>query len=73
MAKEYGVYGGELTVDDRLHLEYLINEEIAKRGIADRARVTVSDTEAILSVVPTRDTELNDAVDAGIDRFQAGE
>jgi hypothetical protein len=73
VAMEYGVYGGELTEDDRLHLEYLINEEIARRGIADRARVTVSDTAAVMSVVPSGDTELNDAVDAGIDRFQAGE
>ena len=73
MAMEYGVYGAELTEDDRLHLEYLINEEIEKRGIADRARVKVSESAAILSPVPSWDTELNDAVDTGIDRFQAGE
>ena len=69
----YGVYGAELTEEDRLHLEYFINEQLAKRGIADRARVKVSETATILLLVPSWDTELNDAVDAGSDRFRAEE
>jgi hypothetical protein len=73
VATEYVVYGGELSADEREHLEYLINEEIAKRGIANRAKVKVSDTAAVLSFVPSSDRELSDAVDTGIDRFQAGE
>jgi hypothetical protein len=48
----YGVYGAELTEEDRLHLEYFINEQLAKRGIADRARVKVSETATILLLVP---------------------
>ena len=73
MVTEYGVYGGELPAAEREQLEYLINEEIAKRGIAHRAKVKVSDTAAVRSFVPSSDRELSDAVDAGIDRFQAGE
>jgi hypothetical protein len=70
----YDVFGGyDLAPEKRQHLEDLINEEIAKRGIADRARVRVSEYATLLSFVPRWDTELNDAVDAGIDRFRAEE
>lgn len=73
MATVYGVFGDGLDDDQRRRLEDLINEEIAKRGIADRARVTVSESAALLSFAPAWDTELNDAIDAGIDRFRAEE
>jgi hypothetical protein len=70
----YDVFGGyDLGPEQRQHLEDLINEEIAKRGMADRARVRVSEYATLLSFVPRWDTALNDAVDAGIDRFRAEE
>jgi hypothetical protein len=55
--------------DQRQLLEYLINDEIAKRGIA----VRVNEVEAMLNFIPTWETGLNDAVDAGIERFQTEE
>jgi hypothetical protein len=71
VATVYGVVGGGLDDEQRQRREALINEEITKRGIADRARVQVSESGTLLAFVPAWDTELNDAVDAGIDRFQA--
>lgn len=74
MAMVYGVWGGDdLTAEQRQYLEYLINEEIAKAGLAERAQVRVNDSTALLSFVPLWDRELSDAVDAGIERFRAGE
>jgi len=70
----YGVWGGdELTAEQKQRLEDLINEEIAKRGIADRAQVRVNESYAPMSFVPTWDTELTDAVYAGIERFRSEE
>jgi hypothetical protein len=74
VAMTYEVFGGyDLAPEERQHLEDLINDEIAKRGIADRAKVEVSNYATLLSCVPSSARELNDVVDAGIDRFRAGE
>jgi hypothetical protein len=69
----YGVHPGDLDDEQRKRLEDLINEEIEKAGIADRARVVVSETAAVLAPVPRWDKELSDAVDAGIERFRAAQ
>jgi hypothetical protein len=69
----YGVHLGDLNDEQKRRLEALINEELVKRGIADRATVVVSETAAVLSFVPTWDTELSDAVAAGIELFRAEE
>jgi hypothetical protein len=62
-----------LDAEQRQHLEDLITEEIAQAGIADRARVRVNDAAAFLTFVPGWDRELNNAIDAGIERFRAEE
>jgi hypothetical protein len=57
--------------EDRQRLEDLINDEIAKGGLTDR--VKVNESAAVLSSVPSWETALNEAVDAGIERFRAGQ
>jgi len=70
MAMIYGVFPGEdMTEEQKQRLEDLINEEIAKRGLTDRVRV--NETTAVMSFIPTWETALNEAADAGIERFQA--
>jgi hypothetical protein len=69
MPTVYGVFGGDLDGQQRKILEFLINAEIEKRGLD--AEVKVNDSLAIQSSVPAWDTELSDAVDAGIDRYRA--
>jgi hypothetical protein len=74
VAITYDVFAGyDLAPAAQQQLEDFINDEIAKRGLADRAKVQVSPYATLLSFIPSWDTELNDAVEAGIKRFEAGE
>jgi hypothetical protein len=67
-----GFWGsGELTPEQRQHLEDLINEEIQKASLEIEVRVDGS--MVLMSFIPTREIELKDAVGAGIERFRAGE
>lgn len=66
----YGVMPSfDMDEEDCKRLEELIQEEIEKRGLTDRVRV--NEATAVMSFVPTWETALNEAVDAGIERFQA--
>ena len=70
MALVYGYFPSpDMTEEDCQLLEYFINDELEKRGITDRVRV--HESTAVMSFVPMWETALNEAVDAGIERFQA--
>jgi hypothetical protein len=68
----YGFFPSpDMNEKDCQRLEDLINEEIQKRGLD--ARVRVNDSIAVMSFVPFWETDLNAAVDAGIERYRVRE
>jgi hypothetical protein len=66
----YGLFlDPSMNEEDRQRREYFLNDEIAKRGI--EARVRLKETETLMNFIQSWEKELNEAVDAGIERFRA--